>query len=85
MANDLEIIESPLSGEFSRDGFTVLVEIYRLSDRDGWALEVADQDKIWTIWRELFDTDQAAFSEFQRAIDEDGISTFLRPATEQLH
>lgn len=85
MANDLEIIESPLSGEFSRDGFTVLVEIYRLSDRDGWALEVADQDKIWTIWRELFDTDQAAFSEFRRAIDEDGISTFLRPATEELH
>ena len=85
MANDLEIIESPLSGEFSRDGFTVLVEIYRLSDRDGWALEVADQDKIWTIWKELFDTDQAAFSEFQRAIEADGISAFLRPATEELH
>ena len=85
MANDLEIIESPLSGEFSRDGFTVLVEIYRLSERDGWALEVADQDKIWTIWKELFDTDQAAFSEFQRAIETDGISAFLRPATEELH
>ena len=85
MANDLEIIESPLSGEFTRDGFTVLVEIYRLSDRDGWALEVADQDKIWTIWKELFDTDQAAFSEFTRTVDADGISTFLRPASADLH
>ncbi|ARQ00262.1 hypothetical protein [Pseudorhodoplanes sinuspersici] len=85
MANDLEIIESPLSGEFTRDGFTVLVEIYRLSDRDGWALEVADQDKIWTIWNELFDTDQAAFSEFTRTVEADGISAFLRPASEDLH
>jgi hypothetical protein len=85
MANDLEIIESPLSGEFTRDGFTVLVEIYRLSDRDGWALEVADQDKIWTIWKELFDSDQAAFSEFTRTVDVDGISTFLRPSTADLH
>ena len=85
MASDLEIIESPLSGEFTRDGFTVLVEIYRLSDRDGWTLEVADQDKIWTIWKELFDTDQAAFSEFTRMVEADGISAFLRPATEDLH
>jgi hypothetical protein len=85
MANDLEIIESPLSGEFTRDGFTVLVEIYRLSDCDGWALEVADKDKIWTIWKELFDTDQAAFSEFTRTVDADGISTFLRPSTADLH
>jgi hypothetical protein len=85
MSNDLEIIESPLSGEFTRDGFTVLVEIYRLSDRDGWALEVADQDKIWTIWKELFATDQAAFSEFTRTIESEGISAFLRPATGNLH
>lgn len=85
MANDLEIIESPLSGEFTRDGFTVLVEIYRLSDRDGWALEVADQDKIWTVWKELFVTDQAAFSEFTRIVEAEGISSFLRPPTENLN
>ncbi len=40
---------------------SVLVEIYRLSDRDGWALEVADQDKIWTIWKELFDMRSGCF------------------------
>lgn len=85
MANDLEIIESPLSGEFTRDGFTVLVEIYRLSDRDGWALEVVDQNKLWTIWKDVFVTDQAAFNEFTRIVENEGISSFLRPPTEDLH
>ena len=85
MADDLEIIESPLSGEFTRDGFTVLVEIFRLSDCEGWTLEVADQEKIWTIWKGVFASDQAAFDEFKRTLDEEGISAFSPPSGEELH
>ncbi len=85
MDDDLEIVESPLSGEFTRDGFTVLVEIYRLSDRDGWSLEVVDHNKIWTISKEKFVSDQAAFDEFTRIVEAEGISTFLRLPIEDLH
>jgi ATP sulfurylase len=45
MSHDLEIILSPLSGEFTRDGITVLVEIYRLSDGWSWALEVMSRQQ----------------------------------------
>ena len=37
---DPNLITSSLSRDMSRDGVTVRIEIYRLEDRPGWALEV---------------------------------------------
>jgi hypothetical protein len=68
---DLEIIYSPLSGEFSREGITVMIEIHRLSDTEGWALEVTHQGSP-TLWNEEFNTDQAAFRSFIETVEKEG-------------
>jgi hypothetical protein len=59
--DDPEIERSPLSREFSLDGVTVNVEIYRLKGGDeGWSLEVVDHKWASTVWDDLFATDQEA-------------------------
>jgi len=85
MFSDLEIIFSPLSGDFTCDGITVLVEIYRLSDRDRWSLEVVYQQTSCTLWTHEFPTDQAAFSSFLRVAEIEGLSRFKTEAKFTLH
>ena len=73
-----ELQNSPLSGEFSRDGITVRLEIYRLLRGDeGWILEVVDHEGTSTVWDALFATDDAAYSEFCRTVEKEGIKSFL--------
>jgi hypothetical protein len=82
---DREIENSPLSGRFTQDGITVEVKIYRfVGDAGDWALEVVDHDDGSTVWNDLFPTDAAAFEAFKRAVQEDGIASFLEPG-ETLH
>ena len=79
-----EIENSPFSGEVSRDGVTVRVEIYRLAGiGEGWSLEVVDQEGGSTVWDELFATDKDAHTEFYRTLEDEGISSFggSSPAT----
>lgn len=76
--SDLEIVYSPLSGEFTRERITVMVEIYRFSDSEGWTLEVTHHDSP-TLWTEEFATDQAAFSSFVAAMDNEGLKPFVKP------
>jgi hypothetical protein len=76
--NDPELEKSALCGEFSRDGVTVRVEIYRLRHGgEGWILEVVDHEGASTIWEALFATDEAAYTEFCRTVEEEGIKSFL--------
>jgi uncharacterized protein len=69
---DTKIMPSPLSGPYSEGGLTVDVRIYRLEDSK-WALEVIDSEGTSTVWDDQFDTDDAAKSEFNRCIAEEGI------------
>ena len=47
--DEVELEHSPLSGEVSRDGFTVKVEIYRLRGAaESWSLEVVDHEDAST-------------------------------------
>ena len=47
---------SPLSRTFTRDGWTLEIEIYE--DGDGkWLLEVLDERNTSTVWTEPFDTE----------------------------
>ena len=85
MPRDLEIIFSPLSGEFTRDGMTVLVEIYRLSDGGSWALEVMFHGNNTTLWNQKFPTDQAAFKSFMRIVEAAGLQVFSRCEKLTLH
>ena len=69
---DPTIITSPLSGPCTEGGITVDVQIYRLQDTK-WSLEVVDNKGTSTVWDDLFDTDQAAKTEFHRTVAEAGL------------
>jgi hypothetical protein len=76
--NDPEIEHSPLCGKVPRHGVTIDVQIYRLVGGDkGWSLEVIDQEGTSIVWEDRFATDVAAYAEFERTIDEEGIEAFL--------
>ena len=77
MDDDYEIINSPLETKITRDGITVEIFIYRGADETGWLLEVRDHEGGSTVWDDRFETDRAAYDEAMRAIDEDGIRSFV--------
>jgi hypothetical protein len=84
--DDVELEFSPLSGDVTRDGITVRVEIYRIVDSgDGWSLEVIDQDQASTVWDDRFPTDAEAYAEFYKTVEEEGIASFAeRPAARRI-
>jgi hypothetical protein len=59
----------------TRDGYTVRVEIYR-TEPNGWTLEVVDAKGGSTVWDDTFPDDQLALSEFNRALESEGIRSF---------
>jgi hypothetical protein len=71
-----EVIDSPLSQRFSRDGKTVTIEIYRLPGTP-WAVEVVDQFNNSTVWDEEFETDSAALAFVLSELERDGIDEFI--------
>jgi hypothetical protein len=82
---DRELEHSRLSGQFTREGVTVEVQIYRFAGTaDAWSLEIVDQEGGSTVWTESFFTDQAAHRAFLHAVEKDGMSQFLE-AGETLH
>ena len=84
MNDDYQLVDSPLSKKYTRDGMTIEVLIYRGSHDDGWSLEVVDQENVSTVWDHLFPTDQAALDEVILTIERDGIASFLRDPSQQL-
>ncbi len=71
--DDVELEESPLSGEVTRDGITLRVQIYRIrGSNEGWSLEVVDREGGSTVWQDLFPSDQDAYREFTRTLDAEG-------------
>lgn len=74
---DPTIIDSPLSRTVSQDGVTVQVRIFKLEDDKGWTLEVVNVSGTSTVWEDPFPADADAFEAFQRAVEAEGIETFL--------
>jgi hypothetical protein len=64
---------SRLSQEFTEEQITVDVMIYKIEGNDGWTLEVALDDETSVTWTELFPTDQDAWDDFSRALQEIGL------------
>ncbi|QND52310.1 hypothetical protein HB779_10600 [Phyllobacterium sp. 628] len=86
MDEEPELVVSRLSKEFTRDGITVSVEIYRLAEQSEWTLEVVTADKDSVIWDDPFETDQAAYDEFLKAVEEEGLAALIDPeGGETLH
>lgn len=80
-----EIDVSLLSGEFTKDGITVEVMIYRGANETEWVLEVVYDEDIATFWEEPFETDQAAYAEFVRTVEREGMNTFLDDMSGTIH
>jgi hypothetical protein len=71
-----DLVTSSLSQEFEKDGHVVKVEIFS-SGKNDWILEVVDADGNSTVWDGTFDTDELAFEEFQRSVEEEGINSVI--------
>lgn len=81
MAEDIELIYSPLQQTYTADGETVDIQIYRSAD-SGWTLEVVDKFGNSTVWEAEFDTDQEALDQVMWEIKEDGVKALIGPAPE---
>jgi hypothetical protein len=77
MDEEPELTNSALEREVTVDGLTVSIFIYRFETDDDWVLEVADHRGGSTVWDDRFPTDQAALDEALKAIEEDGIESFM--------
>ena len=77
---------SELAGEFTHDGVTVLVDIFRPAGTQGdWTLEVITEDEDLTTWEEPFATDREAFDEFLATVEQDGIRSFFGEDEPSVH
>lgn len=75
--DDPEIINSRHNGRLTRDGTTIEIVICRLA-HTRWSLEVVDRDNNSIVWDGEFDTDDDAYAELMRSIDEEGLDGILR-------
>ena len=71
-----ELIYSELCQNITVDGIDIGIVIYRLDDQATWTLSAYDQEGGDTVWDDLFATEEDAFKEAMRTIDEFGIEYF---------
>ncbi|MES2972948.1 MAG: UPF0149 family protein [Pseudomonadota bacterium] len=79
MAEEIQIIHSPLEQTYSADGHTLHIEIYRSPD-SGWILEVVDDLGTSTVWDDPFDTDTEALEAALEEIESEGVHSFVTEA-----
>jgi len=73
-----KVVVSSLSRQFTADGFTVDVQIYKVEGNEGWTLEVGIDSETSVMWTIAFPTEQSAWEEFEQAVNTVG----LRPLIE---
>ncbi|WP_434714719.1 hypothetical protein NMA58_27545 (plasmid) [Rhizobium sp. YTUHZ045] len=86
MAKKQKLEHSELAGEFTEDGVTVLVDIFRTSgSNEDWTMEVVTQAEDLIRWEEPFATDREAFDEFLAVVEREGIRSFLDDEEPSVH
>ncbi|MGO7211508.1 hypothetical protein ACC817_00380 [Rhizobium ruizarguesonis] len=86
VAKKEKLEHSELAGEFTDDGITVLVDIFRTSgSNEDWTMEVVTQAEDLIRWDEPFATDRDAFDEFLAVVARDGIRSFLEDEEPSVH
>ena len=68
---------SQLSGRYTENGITVLVEIFRPSEGDSWRMEVTSLEDQLTDWNESFASAHEAWDEFIYVVNTEGMAVFL--------
>ncbi|OZB03672.1 MAG: hypothetical protein B7X54_09420 [Idiomarina sp. 34-48-12] len=76
MTDAVEYIQSPLCQDYSADGLTVSIDIYRTEDSN-WILEIVDADNNSTVWEDHFETDAEALDEALDALKQEGVQAFV--------
>lgn len=71
------LVISGLGTHVTEDGVTVEVCIVRLEDRPDWSLEVVNETGTSIVWDHLFASDDEAWAEFRRTVDQEGMRSFL--------
>jgi hypothetical protein len=84
VSDNHELIYSPLNQTATRNGVTVEVHIYK-GDSTDWILELVDAAGNSHVWDNQFLTDQAAFDEAMRALDEEPLEFMEPPAGSSLN
>jgi hypothetical protein len=74
--DEIELIYSKHCRSVTSNGRTVKVEIYSCGKND-WILEVVDEDNNSTVWDDQFRSDEEAFQEFERTLEEEGIESMI--------
>ncbi|MGA1834837.1 MULTISPECIES: hypothetical protein [Rhizobium] len=68
---------SELSGRYTENGITVIVEIFRPAGADDWRMEVISLEDQLTDWNEPFASAHEAWEEFIYVVNTEGIAVFL--------
>ena len=71
------LIHSPLNQSLTHNGVTVEIHIYK-GHGSNWILELVDAAGNSHVWDDQFETDEAAFTEALRALDEEPLE-FTEP------
>jgi hypothetical protein len=82
--DDPKIIRSPLCQDFTADGITVRVEIFKVETLEGWSLELIDEDWNSIVWDGVFPSDKVAWDVFQLGVQEFGLERILSPSEDGL-
>ncbi|OHX20098.1 hypothetical protein [Chromobacterium sphagni] len=78
MYDENDLIESPLQQQYTVEGKTVEVCIYRLPDT-GWTLEIVDEYNNSIVFDGEFESDQKAFDLFLKEVEQEGIESMIGP------
>lgn len=76
MGKIVKYLQSNITKEIEKDGSKVTIEVYK-ADKGGWILEIVDEGWNSTIWDDLFPSAKDALDAGIKAINEDGIQSFI--------
>ncbi|MGM0524700.1 MAG: hypothetical protein ACQEQ8_00695 [Pseudomonadota bacterium] len=79
MSEEQQVIQSKHTQQYSAEGKTVDIDIYRTED-SGWILEIVDQENNSTLWEDQFEQEDDALAEAMDALQEEGIDSFIGAA-----
>jgi len=68
--------ESDITKEIEKDGLKVTITVYK-ADEGGWILEIVDEGWNSTVFDDLFPTAKEALDAGIKAIEEEGIQSFI--------
>jgi len=75
--SDPEIVNSEHSRFVTSDGITVELCIYRLDTGKEWSLELVTEDNTSIVWKEVFESDDAANAEFEKVFGDEGLYALI--------